>query len=68
MGSDRVVRGLVKPGFEAVQEAFAQSFERGKELGAGCAVYHCREKMVDLWGDIGDTATGGPWVRIRIFT
>jgi CubicO group peptidase (beta-lactamase class C family) len=55
------VSGFVKPGFEAVQEAFAENFERRKELGAACCVYYRGEKVVDLWGGIRNKATGEPW-------
>jgi len=53
--------GLVKPGFEAVRDAFVENFERRGELGAACAVYHRGEKVVDLWGGIRSRATGEPW-------
>jgi len=53
--------GFVKPGFEAVREAFAENFERRTELGAACCVYYSGEKVVDLWGGIRNKATGEPW-------
>ncbi len=55
------VSGTVKPEFEAVREAFVENFERRKELGAACCVYHSGEKVVDLWGGIRNKATGEPW-------
>jgi len=55
------VAGLAKPGFEAVREAFLENFERRRELGAACCVYHRGEKVVDLWGGIRNKATGEPW-------
>jgi CubicO group peptidase (beta-lactamase class C family) len=55
------ISGFVKPGFEAVQEAFAENFERRKELGAACCIYYRGEKVVDLWGGIRNKATDEPW-------
>ena len=57
------VAGIAKPGFEAVREAFIENFERRKELGAACCVYHRGEKVVDLWGGIRNRATGEPWEK-----
>jgi CubicO group peptidase (beta-lactamase class C family) len=53
--------GHVKPGFEAVRDAFAENFTRRNELGAACCVYYRGEKAVDLWGGIGNKLTGEPW-------
>ncbi len=53
--------GFVKPGFEAVREAFAENFERRHELGAACCIYYGGEKIVDLWGGVRNKATGEPW-------
>jgi CubicO group peptidase (beta-lactamase class C family) len=55
------ISGFVKPGFEAVQEAFAENFERRNELGAACCIYYRGEKVVDLWGGVRNEATGEPW-------
>ena len=55
------VAGHVRPGFEAVREAFVENFERRDELGAACCVFHRGEKVVDLWGGIRNRATGEPW-------
>jgi CubicO group peptidase (beta-lactamase class C family) len=55
------ISGLVKPGFEAVREAFVENFERRNELGAACCIYHHGEKVVDLWGGVRNKATGEPW-------
>ena len=55
------ISGFVKPGFEAVQEAFAENFERRKELRAACCVYCRGKKVVDLWGGIRNKDTGEPW-------
>jgi CubicO group peptidase (beta-lactamase class C family) len=53
--------GLVKPGFEAVREAFIENFKHRNELGAACCIYYRGEKVVDLWGGIRNKATGEPW-------
>jgi len=55
------ISGFVKPGFEAVREAFAENFERRHELGAACCIYHQGEKVVDLWGGVRNESTGEPW-------
>ncbi len=60
-GTRARVAGLVKPGFEAVRDAFVENFERRGELGAACCVYHRGEEVVDLWGGIRNRATGEPW-------
>lgn len=46
------VAGHVKPGFEAVREAFIENFTRRNELGAACCIYYRGEKVVDLWGGV----------------
>ncbi len=56
-----VTTGFVKPGFEAVREAFIENFTRQHELGAACCIYYHGEKVVDLWGGIRNQATGDPW-------
>ncbi|HKI97626.1 MAG TPA: serine hydrolase domain-containing protein [bacterium] len=55
------ISGTVKPGFEAMRDAFVENFERRGELGAACCVYYRGEKVVDLWGGIRNRATGEPW-------
>jgi CubicO group peptidase (beta-lactamase class C family) len=55
--------GFVKPGFEAVQQAFIENFTRSNELGAACCIYYQGEKIVDLWGGIRNRSTGEPWVE-----
>ena len=55
------IEGYVRPGFEAVREAFADNFARHRELGGACAVYHRGEKIVDIWGGARDEQTGRPW-------
>jgi CubicO group peptidase (beta-lactamase class C family) len=53
----------VKPGFEAVQEAFVENFTRRNELGAACCIYYRGEKVVDLWGGVRNKLTGEPWEK-----
>jgi CubicO group peptidase (beta-lactamase class C family) len=55
------ISGFVKPGFEAVKQAFVENFTRRNELGATCCIYHQGEKVVDLWGGIRNRTTGEPW-------
>lgn len=57
------IDGEVRPGFEAVREAFARNFDVHGEVGAAFSLYVRGEKVVDLWGGIADEATGRPWVE-----
>jgi CubicO group peptidase (beta-lactamase class C family) len=61
MTRNTAISGFVKPGFEAVREAFAENFESRNELGAACCIYHHGEKVVDLWGGVRNESTGAPW-------
>ena len=61
MTRSSAISGFVKPGFEAVREAFIENFERRRELGAACCIYCHGEKVVDLWGGLRNEATGEPW-------
>ncbi|MFX0084354.1 MAG: serine hydrolase domain-containing protein [Candidatus Hodarchaeota archaeon] len=61
MIKNSTIAGFVKPGFEAVREAFADNFKYRNELGAACCIYHKGEKVVDLWGGIRNEVTGDPW-------
>jgi CubicO group peptidase (beta-lactamase class C family) len=61
MTKSPAISGFVKPGFEAVREAFIQNFDKRNEFGGFCCIYHHGEKVVDLWGGIRDKATGEPW-------
>ena len=60
-GANVAISGHVKPGFEAVREAFVENFARRNELGAACCIYYCGEKVVDLWGGVRTKLTGEPW-------
>jgi CubicO group peptidase (beta-lactamase class C family) len=57
------VEGHTAPRFEAVREAFIESFASRHELGGACCVYWRGEKVVDLWGGIRNKRTGEPWER-----
>ena len=59
--SGAVINGTVAPGFERVRDAFAENFELHGEVGAACSAYYRGNKVVDLWGDIADVATGRAW-------
>jgi CubicO group peptidase (beta-lactamase class C family) len=61
MKQTNVISGHVKPGFEAVREAFVENFTNRNELGAACCIYYRGEKVVDLWGGIRNKLTGEPW-------
>lgn len=57
------IDGEVRPGFEAVREAFAHNFEAHDEVGAAFSLYVRGEKVVDLWGGVADESTGRPWAE-----
>ena len=61
--ASQVVKGHVSHGFEAVRDAFEENFARRGELGGACCVYHCGERVVDLWGGARNKVTGEPWDR-----
>ncbi len=58
---DAPISGFVAPGFEAVQDAFADNFARGEEQGAGFAVLKDGEVIIDLLGGWADRAGTSPW-------
>ncbi|HRK69489.1 MAG TPA: serine hydrolase domain-containing protein, partial [Hyphomonas sp.] len=55
------VGGFVAPGFEPVQEAFAENFARGEEQGAGFAAILDGEVIIDLVGGYADRAGERAW-------
>ena len=57
------IHGDVRPGFEGVRTAFAENFERRREIGAACCIYLHGEKVVDLWGGVRDRTTGALWLE-----
>lgn len=58
-----MVQGWVAPGFEEVEQEFRANFERGRELGAACAVYYHGAPVVDLWGGYRDSRPREPWLE-----
>ena len=59
------IHGFVEPGFEPVREAFAASFEKGLEVGAGVAATREGRPVVDLWAGDADPR-GKPWAEDTI--
>ncbi|TNY36025.1 serine hydrolase domain-containing protein [Thermomonospora catenispora] len=57
------IQGHCDPAFKAVRETFEESFARGRELGAGVAVYADGRLVAELWGGVADRRTGRPWLR-----
>jgi CubicO group peptidase (beta-lactamase class C family) len=57
------ISGFVKPGFEAVRQAFFENLAHRKELGAACCIYYRSDKIVDLWGGIRNKQSGEPWEK-----
>ena len=55
------VHGTVTPGFEPVEAAFRENFERRGEVGAAACAWHDGEKVVDLWGGLADRENDRPW-------
>ncbi|HEY6927392.1 MAG TPA: serine hydrolase domain-containing protein [Steroidobacteraceae bacterium] len=55
------IHGFVKPGFEAVREAFAANLYSGADIGASAAVFVHGEAVVDLWGGYFDATYTRPW-------
>ena len=53
--------GFVAPGWEAVRAAFEENLGSGEELGAGAAVYHRGELVVDITGGWFDEARTRPY-------
>jgi CubicO group peptidase (beta-lactamase class C family) len=53
--------GHVAPGWEPVYDAFAHNLDSGDDIGAGCAVYHRGELVVDLVGGWRDRKQEQPY-------
>jgi CubicO group peptidase (beta-lactamase class C family) len=62
-GRSRPVHGDVAPGFGPVADTFRDQLERGRSIGAACAVFRHGEPVVDLWGGERDGDRGLPWER-----
>lgn len=58
------IYGFVRPGFEAVREAFARNFDEGREGGATFCAVRRGETLVDIWA--GEQAPGKPWRKDTI--
>jgi CubicO group peptidase (beta-lactamase class C family) len=54
--------GSYADGFAPVVERFAAQLRTG-EIGAGFAVYHRGQRVVDVWGGRADQERGLPWTR-----
>jgi CubicO group peptidase (beta-lactamase class C family) len=54
-------RGYVAEGWSEVQSAFAANFAESEEVGAGVAIYHRGEKVVDLTGGSFDPSARHPY-------
>ncbi|MDO9173641.1 MAG: serine hydrolase domain-containing protein [Actinomycetota bacterium] len=55
------IEGFVAPGWEGVRDAFAENLSVTEEVGAGTAVYHRGEKVIDLTGGWFDEAQSRPY-------
>ena len=55
------ITGFVAPGWEGVRDTFAENLANTEEVGAGTAVYHRGEKVVDLVGGWFDEAQTRPY-------
>jgi CubicO group peptidase (beta-lactamase class C family) len=60
------VEGTCDPRFQRVKDAFAQSVEKGLEIGASAAVVLDGKPVVDLWGGHMDKERTRPWTRDTI--
>lgn len=58
-----LIGGEVSPGFEDVRTEFENNFLQRGERGAACTVYHCGQKVVDLWGGKRCHHSGARWAK-----
>jgi len=49
------IGGFVAPGYEEVEKAFKKNFQDGWELGSQYTAFVRGQKVVDLWGEYGNT-------------
>ncbi len=63
MPAFRKVYGEWDPKFNRVKEVFEESFESGKELGAGVAVTIEGRPVIELWGGYADVKRLRAWER-----
>lgn len=47
--NDLIVYGIVAPGFEAVRDAFIESFVEGNEIGGACSLYVKGEPKISIY-------------------
>jgi CubicO group peptidase (beta-lactamase class C family) len=65
------ITGTLEPGFEAVRDAFAYNFERGREIGSALCVHVGGRKVVELYGgsfDRDGTRPYGPDALQLVFS
>jgi CubicO group peptidase (beta-lactamase class C family) len=55
------IQGQVNREFENVRKTFEDNFLQRRELGGACCVFYRGEKVVDLWGGVGNKQTREPW-------
>lgn len=60
------IHGTCHPRFETVRGAFADAFEKYREVGAAIAFSLDGELVVDLWAGHVDSDRTGPWQRDTI--
>ncbi len=60
------IEGNCDPRFAAVRDAFAENFEKRKEVGASVAVTYKGQQVVDLWAGFADKKRTRPWTRDTI--
>ena len=58
-----VIEGSVAPEFHEVRREFERNFVQRGEQGAGCAIYHRGQKVVDLWGGERCPLNSLPWTE-----
>src|SRR6516225_522177 len=59
--SQESVTGLVEPRFEAIRDAFAHNFEKGRETGSAFCAHVEGRKVVDLYGGSFDSSGTRPY-------
>lgn len=55
------INGFCDEKFAAIQQAFTNNFDQGKEVGASLAVTIHGQPVVDLWAGFSDAASSKPW-------
>lgn len=63
--------GSYADGFEPLARVFASQLRSKQEIGAGLAIFHRGQLVVDLWGGTADVATKRPWTgdsRLCVFS